>query len=587
MVKKYFNNLSIIHKLVWAFLLVVILPIAGLSVMYYRFESRTAIEREMESLRSSSNQMANDIDKYLVTNKNLVGFFSINREIGEFLQLPSPTNADVEKFNEWLISQIVISPEINVLYVLDRNGICLASTDPSFIGENYGFRFYFKEAIQGNDYRSDWSIGLTSNQPGVYLSAPILDQDRVVGVVVVKLRIDEIIDIVKQWQYPGGDAFLLNKAGIILTHTKPKYDYQSLTELTSGEQQQIDENHQFADKKILSLGLDNVKDAFNQVTPDNPDEFVFYNFQDQDKIASLTHLREHDWVVGVTIPEKVITSKVNWILGYVIAISLILVLTVGIISILISRLITRPIVSLGDTVNQFGVGNKDARAAVTSQDEIGKLATSFNSMADTISQHTLDLESLVSERTQKLEVLNKELLSLSVTDQLTGCYNRRYLEKQFKSESVRTQRYQLWMTIVLIDLDHFKTINDQYGHIAGDAILKEFGNLLRQLTREDIDHVVRYGGEEFVLLLPQTNLENAANISRRICNTIENHAFLAGGFKIDVTASFGVTSINFAENNQPINLDDVIDAADELLYTAKSTGRNRIITSQYHPGKAA
>jgi diguanylate cyclase (GGDEF)-like protein len=172
------------------------------------------------------------------------------------------------------------------------------------------------------------------------------------------------------------------------------------------------------------------------------------------------------------------------------------------------------------------------------------------------------------------------LKNLSVRDPLTGCYNRRYLHEQLlETEISRAQRYRLSLTVIMSDLDHFKAVNDTYGHYGGDAVLQRFAALLQSMTRDSIDSVVRYGGEEFLLILPETDLAGGELLAERLRQTQADTPVEHEGQQIHVTASFGVASVNFATSTHEAHV-NMIAAADDLLYAAKNSGRNRVCAQQ-------
>jgi len=172
------------------------------------------------------------------------------------------------------------------------------------------------------------------------------------------------------------------------------------------------------------------------------------------------------------------------------------------------------------------------------------------------------------------------LKNLSVRDPLTGCYNRRHLhDRLLETEISRAQRYRLSLTVIMCDLDHFKAVNDTYGHYGGDAVLQRFAALLQSMTRDSIDSVVRYGGEEFLLILPETDLAGGELLAERLRQALAGTAVEHEGRQIHVTASFGVASVDFATSTHEAHL-NMIAAADELLYAAKNSGRNRVCAKQ-------
>jgi diguanylate cyclase (GGDEF)-like protein len=177
------------------------------------------------------------------------------------------------------------------------------------------------------------------------------------------------------------------------------------------------------------------------------------------------------------------------------------------------------------------------------------------------------------------------LKNLSTRDYLTGCYNRRHLhEHLLDAEILRAQRYGLWLTVILCDLDHFKRINDGYGHDVGDTVLRTFSGLLKSMTRERIDCVVRYGGEEFLLVVPETDLTSAAALAESLRIAWAQYPIAdAAEEKIHTTACFGVIAVNFAASEQSITQSAMITAADGLLYEAKKAGRNCTRSNELQP----
>jgi two-component system cell cycle response regulator len=182
----------------------------------------------------------------------------------------------------------------------------------------------------------------------------------------------------------------------------------------------------------------------------------------------------------------------------------------------------------------------------------------------------------LKEKINDLKISNEKIKKLSITDPLTGCYNRNYLSRQLAKEITRTKRYQTSISVVLTDIDFFKKVNDTFGHSAGDRVLVEFVTLIHQTIRKDLDWIARYGGEEFVIVLPETAYDHACRCTERLREAIAGTPVIHDGVPIAITASFGVTTLAPALIKDDFSTDRLIDTADHFLYQAKENGRNRV-----------
>jgi diguanylate cyclase (GGDEF)-like protein len=185
----------------------------------------------------------------------------------------------------------------------------------------------------------------------------------------------------------------------------------------------------------------------------------------------------------------------------------------------------------------------------------------------------LTLEKKVEERTEQINVL-------SMTDPLTGSYNRRHLIEKLPTEIKRAQRYKSSFSLIICDLDHFKNVNDKYGHQGGDQVLMALVQCIKGTFRNDTDWVARYGGEEFIIALPETDANGAQIFAERIRKAMANKVILFEGKEIRITVSFGVTGFDASTPEEQISAEGLISMADKCLYQAKEEGRNRIVTGR-------
>jgi two-component system cell cycle response regulator len=183
---------------------------------------------------------------------------------------------------------------------------------------------------------------------------------------------------------------------------------------------------------------------------------------------------------------------------------------------------------------------------------------------------------------QSLRTANRRIHLLSITDALTSTYNRRHLMERLPQEIETASRYSLPLSVVLCDVDHFKLVNDGHGHHVGDEVLKGFAKLLIEAARPGIDWVVRYGGEEFVIVLPETRVVDAIAIAEKARVAIAAHLFELANTTLKVTASFGVAGFDTDRAYRDASVDSLIGAADGCLYRSKKMGRNRVTGEEVH-----
>ncbi|MFA4918937.1 MAG: diguanylate cyclase [Thermodesulfovibrionales bacterium] len=187
---------------------------------------------------------------------------------------------------------------------------------------------------------------------------------------------------------------------------------------------------------------------------------------------------------------------------------------------------------------------------------------------------TKALQDELRDKNRQLEEVLSKVEVLAITDPLTHLYNRRHFENHIENEFASTARYKSPATCLMIDVDYFKRVNDEYGHRTGDIVLKEISDIIKSCLRK-VDTVARWGGEEFVVLLPRTKKEDSYVAAERILNTISEYTFT--GVNRQITVSIGIAgipdpSIDTAEK--------LVDASDVAMYEAKSSGRNRIVVAQ-------
>lgn len=255
-----------------------------------------------------------------------------------------------------------------------------------------------------------------------------------------------------------------------------------------------------------------------------------------------------------------------------------MILAVIAIAVWMASVLTRRVTDLVTGLRRFQEGHYEQRLKPRSHDELGQVSVAFNNMADTV-RHSLvallkardELEQRVEERTKALQEANEALTRQAITDDLTGAHNRRYLTDFAAREIAHWERHGKPLALIMFDIDHFKKVNDQHGHAAGDIVLRQVASICQETVRE-YDCFARMGGEEFVILQPGAGIDQARALAERIRQAVESQVFITPQGPVTVTLSAGIAVL--AE--MPMTLDALLLAADEALYRAKSAGRNQV-----------
>ena len=255
------------------------------------------------------------------------------------------------------------------------------------------------------------------------------------------------------------------------------------------------------------------------------------------------------------------------------------------------QIVVRPIRLLAAAARRVRKGDLSTRVALHSRDELGALARTFNAMARELQDYTELLERKVADRTaelgartHELEEVNEQLNEaverldrLARTDPLTGLYNRGHFMEALEAELLRSKRSEQPFSVILGDIDHFKTYNDTYGHASGDAVLCGVSHALAEGVRET-DTVARYGGEEFIVLLIDTPLAEALQVAEGLRDRVASTKVEDGDAQTlhAVTMSFGVAE----HPTSGFDSKGLIRVADVALYSAKTQGRNCVVVAQ-------
>ena len=194
-------------------------------------------------------------------------------------------------------------------------------------------------------------------------------------------------------------------------------------------------------------------------------------------------------------------------------------------------------------------------------------------LADDNTNKLAEVITRVEERTLELMEANRKLNELSITDGLTGLFNHRYFLRELEAEYRRALRYRRSLALLILDIDHFKKVNDTYGHPCGDLVLKNLAGLLKRCLRST-DVAARCGGDELAIILPETNKSKASEVAEKLRRQLEKSLFAWNGDSFSITCSIGVAAVPDVGID---NWNSLLESADKSLYRAKGEGRNHVI----------
>jgi two-component system, NtrC family, C4-dicarboxylate transport sensor histidine kinase DctB len=418
-------------------------------------------------------------------------------------------------------------------YILDPKGLVIASSnwqDPmSFIGQNYAFRPYFQDALR-NGAGNFYGMGTTTLLPGFYVSHAIVHKNETLGVAVVKINIGEL-DM--EWARSQDQVLVTDEHDVIFLSSRPDWKYRPMTPLSAEVREGVKRTRQYdtvlkpplAIETVTSLGdEEQVIEVLQMARSGRGEERVDYFMRDGKLPGS-------GWTIHVLMPTAEITAHA-WRMAIGTSGSMAFILLVIMYLAQVKR----------------------------------RIAERESSRADLERAHEA-----LEQKHGELQKLTETLRVNAITDPLTGAWNRRFFFESVPKLVSTAKRHHFPLAIVMIDVDHFKEVNDEYGHAAGDKVLQMLTTICRESLREE-DLFARIGGEEFVLALPNSDAQAALQAADRLREQLSECIVNTDGRALQVTVSCGVSAYRESEPD----IAETLKRADEALYAAKHSGRNQV-----------
>ncbi|MGH6643559.1 MAG: diguanylate cyclase domain-containing protein, partial [Bradyrhizobium sp.] len=440
-------------------------------------------------------------------------------------------------------------PWIRSIMIVAKDGLVQCSTLNMQVGLNLGDREYFRKAQETRDFVfSDYLFGKTNGRPMMMAAYPVAainpEED---AVVVAGMNIDWLSKIMTNLGgRPGISSLLVDSAGVVIAAPSDQ-------------------------SSMIGRPLDNVPllaaIAEKALSSDAPAGSLSFSGTDGSKrVVSFARISGTQSRLIVSIDEAKVTAAINreirtayLQLGFV-CLFVLLGALIG-----AEKLIINPIEVMTGMAKRFGEGDWSARVARNKlPSEFTPLARAFNAMAAQLSQ-----------RERELVATNDRLTVIASIDMLSGLANRRGFQSRLDFEWMKAQQYNSELSLLMIDVDHFKLYNDTYGHPEGDACLTRLGETLAGIAADTMGFAGRYGGEEFCLLLPNTDSMKALAIGETVRAAVQSLGIPhVTSSHQTVTVSVGVAATLPSDTQRP---GDLIEAADAALYAAKHRGRNTVV----------
>ncbi|MBI5007325.1 MAG: diguanylate cyclase [Nitrosomonadales bacterium] len=422
--------------------------------------------------------------------------------------------------------------------------------------------WFYATLKEGTDYQVNLDPDVHLGVVKVWINVLLKNGNEVLGVIGTGIDLSEFLKESVDINQKGVETFFVDKSMAIQLSADPALiDYASIAK-TVGERIKIDvllKNP--ADIEKLRQTAAYLEQHVGEVAT------LWVDYRGEKRLLGISYLPEVGWFDLTLMDEKSlrVIQGFSWlplVFGSIFLLGLLL------LGLLLNHWVLRPIHRLTKATEQIQQGNYETEPPIVGKGEISDLSRSFWRMVEFVRHTNEELERKVEERTEDLQRLTE-------IDYLTGLLNRRGMMDKLEKEVARQARQGGSMGLLLLDLDHFKQINDTYGHEAGDLALCAAANVLRSMKRS-YDHVGRWGGEEFILLLPECNRDELIPIAERIREAIQSLRIDTGTTSFSFTASIGAH-----HPETPQTLDAMLQQVDRALYAAKHAGRNCVRSSHH------
>lgn len=547
---------SIKSKIIVFSILATVIPSLGLGILSFQQNETMIGENVTRELRALANHASRELDLWIKDQIHAVRELSTSKILIEGLSLENQSQKNKfiaqQKALEYYLKSVHKHLEtVLELTVVDVEGVIIASNVASPVTAMLPQNWPEEASVQGDivmppQWNADYATAILS------ISVPILSMDDfILGALIVTFDMRTIQPSLKdKIKSPPGDVLLLDSDG----HVMLASDISFLN----------------ADD-----GLAAIDSAVLKRLQDKPGEYEIFYGPRQEKVAGLAYMSEKPPITIIANrSHKLIYAAWEEQRNLFAGLIGIIIFVVTAIAFRMSHAIVVPLQRLIDATERIVKGDLNVELTNAQHDEIGQLTRMFNQMTDRLRQNEAEINAASTAMLQK----NQLLEALSVTDGLTGLFNRNKLNAIISDQLARYERNKRPFSVLMIDVDHFKTLNDSLGHIAGDEIIVAVAKKISQSIRS-VDFAARYGGDEFVIILTEATVGEAVKTAGRISEDVAEVHCSSVNKMLKVTLSIGAVQVE----PQDVSLTTLLSKVDSALYEAKRAGRDQVYCIQPNP----
>ncbi|GAL34657.1 diguanylate cyclase [Vibrio maritimus] len=530
-----------------------------ISTIYFLYSQNSVTKQALNHLESVANIQYQRLGAFIESNKESLSLIQsrtqLRRSLLEYQNSGSSKAFDM--IDKILSDALLHAKTVSGIFIIDMSGQTMYSTSARYNGRNFSSHPVFQKGQR--EATSSLLLNHSDKlQPVIVFSCPLTLKGKKIGVVAMEVHMNDLNSYLTD--YTG-----MGRSGEVLLAT----DNHSSEMLLFSPLR-------FAKSPLLiprfsesAIPMKNALDRGEKVFSDALD------YRNVPVVAVSRYFEELNLGMVVKMDREEVLSTNSDLKSLFWGLMLVVIVVAVTLSIWLANRITRPVLKLTMAAQRMSSGRERHTVCVNSNDELDNLARALNDMAEKLVGSKLRLQQKVKAKTRELQLANKMLERMSKTDALTDLSNRRYFEERMTLEWSRCSRSQSSISLIMIDVDHFKWVNDNKGHLFGDECLKSIAKVLKRTFQRSEDIVSRYGGEEFAVILPHSTHEQALRLGEIVRKQVEELAIDNGSAPplSRVTASVGVATCVPCFQQKPSQL---VFEADKALYQAKASGRNSV-----------